>query len=141
MSSKIDISHKMINKTGRSSSIRLKENKKKSELISESENKDKNAILLISESSSDAVLERSGMSDSDIEFGGNVTSYITLPTCVTYHTVEVILDIPTFVGSDEQCYTLKTGDRVIVPTDQAKILFNRGMAVLVDEAVKFRGIS
>jgi len=131
----------MINKVGRSSSVCLKENKKKSELISESENKDKNASLLISESNSDAVLERSGMSDSYIELGGNVTSYITQPTCVTYHAVEVISDVPTFVGSDEQCYTLKTGDRVIVPTDQAKILFNRGMAVLVDDVVKFRGNS
>ena len=131
----------MINKTELSSGIRLKEKRKKNELISKSEKRDKNAILLISESNSDADLERSGMSDSDIELGGNVTSYITQPTCVTYHAVEVTSDVPTFVGSDEQCYTLKTGDRVIVPTDQAKVLFNRGMAVLVDDVVKFRNNS
>jgi len=141
MSSKIDISYATINKTGRSSGICLKKKKKKSELITESEDRDKKAILLISESNSDTILGRSGMSDSDIGLGGNVTSYIPQLTCVTYHMVEVISDVPTFVGSDEQCYTLKTGDRVIVPTDQAKVLFNRGMVALLDEVVKFRDYS
>lgn len=138
-SSKIDTSYTTINKTERSSGICLKNKKeKKSELITESEDRDKNAVLLISESNSETILEHFGMSDSDIELGGNIASYIPRLNCVTYHIVEVISDVPTFVGSDEQCYTLKTGDRVIVPTDQAKILFNRGMVALLDDVIKFR---
>lgn len=129
MSGKIVMSYVLINKTERTSGIRVKKRKKKSELIAESEN------------NSDAILEHFSMSDSDIELGGNVTSCITQSTYVTYHTVEVMSDVPTFVGSDEQCYTLKTGDRVIVPADQAKVLFNRGMAVLVDDAVRFKNNS
>ena len=128
----------MINKTGLSSDICLKKKKKKSALITESEDRNKNAVQLISESNSETIPEHFGMSDSDIELGGNITSYIPQLNYVTYHIVEVISDVPTFVGSDEQCYTLKTGDRVIVPTDQAKLLFNRGMVALLDDVVKFR---
>ena len=141
MSSRIDIPYTTVNKTERSSDIRSKKEKKKSELIGESENRDRDNILLISDSNSDSILESSGMSDSDTELDENVTSYQTEHTCVVYYIVEVTSDVPTFVGSDEQCYTLKTGNRVIVPTDQAKVLFNRGMAVLVEDVVKFRNNS
>jgi len=138
MSSRIDIPYTTVNKTERSSDIRSKKEKKKSELIGESENRDRDNILLISDSNSDSILESSGMSDSDTELDENVTSHLTEQTCVVYYIFEVTSDVPTFVGSDEQCYTLKTGDRAVVPTDQAKVLCNRGLAVLIDDVVKFR---
>jgi len=105
MSSRIDIPYTTVNKTERSSDIRSKKEKKKSELIGESENRDRDNILLISDSNSDSILESSGMSDSDTELDENVTSYQTEHTCVVYYIVEVTSDVPTFVGSDEQCYT------------------------------------
>jgi len=141
ITNRIDLSYIMINKTKRCSDIISKKEKQKSELIGGSENRDENNILLISENDSDAILECSDMSDNDTELDGNATSYLTQLTCLKYNFVKVISDVPTFEGSDEQCYTLKTGDRVMVPIDQAKILFNRGMVVLVDNFVRVKNNS
>jgi hypothetical protein len=54
---------------------------------------------------------------------------------VVYSTIRMISDVPTFVGGDGQNYTVKAGDIAVIPLDQAMVLYNRGMAVLmVDEA-------
>ncbi len=53
---------------------------------------------------------------------------------VQFVQVKVLSDVPTFVGLDTQNYDLKKGDVVFVPRANARVLCERGVAVLRSES-------
>jgi hypothetical protein len=92
----------------------------------------------ISGSDQNSVLKGSDKKGSDkfgsnIRLGRNDVSSFEKRTRVMYSLVRMISDVPTFVGSDGQNYTMKTGDIAAIPSDQARVLHNRGMAVLMGD--------
>lgn len=87
----------------------------------------------LSKSDSDTVLKGSEMFGSDVGIGRNEIHACAQRPGMLYSIVQLISDVPTFVGSDGQNYTVKTGDIATIPSDQARVLYNRRIAVFLDE--------
>lgn len=87
----------------------------------------------LSKSDSDTVLKGSEMFGSDVGIGRNEIHAFAQRPGMLYSIVQLISDVPTFVGSDGQNYTVKTGDIATIPSDQARVLYSRRIAVFLDE--------
>lgn len=135
MTSEVDVPLSLLPVQGRSSYVAPKLKKRKRKAMAKLESGGRQMTFSISESDPDAVLKGSDKFGSDIGLDRNETSSFEQRTGMMYSLVQMISDVPTFVGSDGQNYTVKTGDVAAMPSDEARVLYNRGIAVLKgDEA-------
>jgi hypothetical protein len=135
MTSEVDVPLSLLHIHRRSSNIASKLKKRKSKVKAKLVSESRKTIFCLSESNPDVVSKGSDESRIDIKIARKETPYFKQRTGVVYSTIRMISDVPTFVGGDGQNYTVKAGDIAVIPLDQAMVLYNRGMAVLmVDEA-------
>jgi hypothetical protein len=135
MTSEVDVPLSLLPVQRRSSHVAPKLKQRKRKAMAKLESGGRKMTFSMSESDPDAVLKGSDKFGSDIGLGRNETSSFEQRTGAMYCLVRMISDVPTFVGSDGQNYTVKMGDIAAIPSDQARVLYNRGIAVLMgDEA-------
>ncbi len=83
----------------------------------------------MSKSDFDLILKSSTIFGNDTGISGNERDNVDQLSGIMYSIVQLTSDVPTFAGSDGQNYTVKTGDIAAIPSDQARVLHNRKMAV------------